>query len=142
MNVYGPRQDYKGAYVTVIMRMYDRVRAGKSPMIHGSGEQTFDFVYVKDVARANILALKADVTDKFYNIGSGKGTTLKELAKTFLKVMGREGLGIEFKPSSDEFVTRRVGSTEMAEREIGFKAEVSLEDGLEKLIKWRMMEEG
>ncbi|MCD6482795.1 MAG: SDR family NAD(P)-dependent oxidoreductase [Candidatus Aenigmarchaeota archaeon] len=141
MNVYGPRQDYKGAYTSVIMKMLDRIDQGKPPIVYGDGSQTYDFIYVEDVARANVLALKSNKISGFYNIGTGKGTTIKELAELLIKLTGFKG-GIEYAPSEQTFVTKRIGSTEKAERDLGFKAKISLEDGLRRLIKWRKGDKG
>ena len=137
MNVYGPRQDYKGAYVSVIMKMLDRIEDNLPPVVYGDGSQTYDFIYVEDVARANILAMKAKVTDRAYNIGVGKGTTIKELAEVLLKITGKENLGIKYEPAGQTFVTKRISDVKRAEKELGFKYKVELEEGLRKLIEWR-----
>ena len=136
MNVYGPRQDYRGAYTAVIMKMLDRIDNGLPPVVYGDGSQTYDFIYVEDVAKANVLALKSDVDHGFYNIGSGKGTTIKELAELIIKLTGFKGK-IQFEPQGQTFVTKRIGSTEKAEKDLGFKASTSLEEGVKKLIDWR-----
>jgi UDP-glucose 4-epimerase len=80
MNVYGPRQDYHGAYIAVIMKMLDAIDKGEGPTILGDGSEAFDFVAVEDCGRANVCAMKADTADRFYNVGTGKRTSLKELA--------------------------------------------------------------
>ena len=86
MNVYGPRQDYKGAYIAVIMKMLDDIDKGKSPTIIGDGSEAFDFVAVEDCAKANICAIKSESSDSFYNVGTGIKTSLKELAEIILKL--------------------------------------------------------
>lgn len=136
MNVYGPRQDYKGAYTAVMMKMLDRMDAGKPPIVHGDGSQTFDFVYVRDVARANIAALQADVSDEFYNVGRGEGTTINELAQLLLDITDSD-LEIQYEESDREFVTHRIGSTKKAKRDLGFEARREFREGLEKLVRWR-----
>lgn len=136
MNVYGARQDYKGTYIAVIMKILDRLDRGLPPIIHGDGSQAYDFIYVTDCARANVLALKADTTDSFYNVGSGTRTTLKELAALILRITDSD-VSIHFEPAGKTFVTNRIGSTEKAEREIGFRSSVPLERGLVELIDWR-----
>lgn len=136
MNVYGPRQDYKGTYIAVIMRILDNLDQGKPPIVYGDGSQAYDFVYVEDVANANVLGLKADTSDQFYNVGMGTQTSIKELAEIILKIYDSD-LKIEYKPEGQSFVTNRVGSTDKAVKEIGFKASVQLEEGLRKLIEWR-----
>ena len=136
MNIYGPRMDYKGTYVSVIMKVLDRIEAGEAPVIFGDGSQAYDFVHVADVARANILALKSDATDEFFNIGMGVRTTIGELVELLLKLTDSE-LEPEYRPEEQSFVTERVGSTEKAERLLGFRASVPLEEGLASVIAWR-----
>ncbi|MDQ7824716.1 MAG: SDR family NAD(P)-dependent oxidoreductase [Candidatus Eremiobacteraeota bacterium] len=136
MNVYGPRQDYKGAYVAVIMKMLDRIDENLPPVIFGDGSQTYDFISVEDTARANICALKAETSDTFYNVGSGTGTTVKEIAELLIELTGSK-LSIQYEPQGQTFVTHRIGGTSKAAKEIGFTAKVALKEGLIKLIEWR-----
>lgn len=136
MNVYGARQDYKGTYIAVIMKILDRIDQGLSPILHGDGSQAYDFIYVTDCARANVCALKADVTDQFYNVGSGTRTSLRELCEMILEVTG-SSLPIEFQPAGKSFVTNRIGSTAKAARDLGFRSTIELTDGLQRLIEWR-----
>jgi UDP-glucose 4-epimerase len=140
MNVYGPRQDYKGAYIAVIMKILDRLDQGLPPIVYGDGSQSYDFVFVSDCAIANLCALKSDAVDTFYNVGMGVQTTIKDLTETILKITGSNHK-IEYEPAGTTFVTNRVGSPKKAESEIGFKAKVSLKEGLEKLIEWRKKHE-
>jgi UDP-glucose 4-epimerase len=136
MNVYGARQDYKGTYIAVIMKMLDRIDQGLPPVLYGDGSQAYDFIYVSDCARANVCALKADAVDQFYNVGSGTRTSLRELAERILRVTGST-LPIQYEPAGKTFVTNRIGSTTKAAREIGFRTTVELDEGLERLIEWR-----
>jgi UDP-glucose 4-epimerase len=136
MNVYGPRMDDRGAYVSVIMKVLARIDAGERPVIHGDGTQAFDFVHVEDVARANVLALTADATDSAYNIGTGVETTIAELVDALIEETGSE-LEPEYLPGEQMFVTRRVGSTEAAERDLGFRAEIPWREGLRTVVEWR-----
>ena len=136
MNVYGPRQDYQGTYIAVIMKILDRLDQGLPPIVYGDGSQSYDFIYVKDCAQANIDAMKSDCTDAFYNIGTGIKTSIKELAELILEVTHSK-LEIEYKPGGLTFVKNRVGSPIKAEREIEFKSKVKLKDGLKELIAWR-----
>ncbi len=136
MNVYGPRQDYRGAYVAVIMKILDRLDQGLPPVVYGDGSQAYDFVYVGDCARANICAMKSDTTDTFYNVGTGIRTTIKELAELILEITGSDQK-IQYEPQGLTFVKNRIGSTVKAEQEIGFKAQVPLREGLIKLVDWR-----
>jgi nucleoside-diphosphate-sugar epimerase len=136
MNVYGPRMDYRGTYVSVIMKVLDRLDENQPPLIYGDGSHTYDFVHVEDVARANVLSLKAEATDTFFNIGTGVPTTIRELVDTLLEITG-SGIEPEYLPQEEVFVTNRVGSTELAERLLEFRAEVDLRRGLESVVDWR-----
>jgi len=136
MNVYGPRQDYKGAYVAVIMKMLDRIDQGLPPVIYGDGSQAYDFIYVQDCGRANVCAMKAETTDTFYNVGRGIKTTIKELAELVLEVTGSNA-SVEYLPEGTTFVKNRIGCPKKAEKEIGFKAQVELRQGIQHLINWR-----
>ena len=136
MNVYGPRQDYRGAYVAVIMKILDRLDQGLSPIVYGDGSQAYDFIYVSDCAKANLCAMKGDTTDTFYNVGRGIQTSIKALTETILEIT-QSDLQIQYEPEGTTFVKNRVGCPKKAEAEIGFKARVQLREGLEKLIEWR-----
>jgi UDP-glucose 4-epimerase len=136
MNVYGPRQDYQGAYISVIMKILDRIDAGQPPIIYGDGSQAYDFVYVGDCAEANVCAMRADATDQFYNVGTGIRTTIKELTQLVLDVTNSE-LAIQYEPGGTTFVKNRVGCPVKAAQQIGFKAAVDLREGIRQLIDWR-----
>jgi UDP-glucose 4-epimerase len=137
MNVYGPRQDYRGAYIAVIMKMLDAIDRGEGPTIFGDGSEAFDFVAVADCAKANLCAMRADRADRFYNVGTGKRTSLFEIAQMLLNLT-RSNQEIKFAPRSQATLVRnRIGSTVRAQAEIGFKAETKLEEGLLRLIEWR-----
>jgi len=136
MNVYGPRQDYRGTYVAVIMKILDRLDQGLPPLVFGDGSQAYDFVYVGDCARANVCAMKADTSDAFYNVGTGVRTSIKELAELTLELTGSD-LQLQYEPAGLTFVKNRIGSPEKARNEIGFEAQMPLRDGLLKLIEWR-----
>jgi UDP-glucose 4-epimerase len=137
MNVYGPRQDYRGAYIAVIMKMLDAIDRGEGPTILGDGSEAFDFVAVEDCARANICAMKAKATDRFYNVGTGQRTSLKEIAEKLLNLTGCNR-PINYAPRSQATLVRnRIGSPVRAEKEIGFKAQIGLDRGLKTLIEWR-----
>ena len=136
MNVYGPRMDHEGTYVSVIMKVLDRIDSGERPVIHGDGSQTFDFVHVADVARANILALKSDATDVNLNVGTGLGTTIKAVVESLLEARGSK-LEPDYRPGEEMFVTHRIGSTELAQELIGFRAEIPYEEGLRTVVEWR-----
>jgi len=136
MNVYGPRQDYKGAYTAVMHKILDCVEEGKPPVVYGDGSQQYDFVHVSDVARANVLAMQADVSGECYNVGRGVGTSIKELAGMLLRLTGSR-LKIEYKPAGQTFVTNRIGCPRKAERDLGYKWAIDLEEGMRSLIEWR-----
>lgn len=135
-NVYGSRMDAFGAYTEVLIRWMERLAMGEAPVIFGDGLQTMDFINVRDVARANILAAKSDVTDGVFNVASGTETSLVELAKALSRVMGVD-IGPTFAPQRKvNPVPRRLADTRQAADELGFVAEVSLEDGLADLVAW------
>jgi UDP-glucose 4-epimerase len=135
-NVYGPRMDVHGLYTEVLVRWMERITAGQPPLILGDGLQTMDFVYIGDVARANLLAAESDVTDAAFNVASGTETSLLELAQMLLRVMGSD-LPVEHGPArAVNGVTRRLADTRLAREQIGFDAEVGLEEGLTRLVDW------
>jgi UDP-glucose 4-epimerase len=136
MNVYGPRQDYRGAYIAVIMKILDAIDEGKPPTIYGDGSQAYDFVYVGDCAQANVLAMKAKAVDRFYNIGTGVRTSIKELVDMVIELTQFRQVP-RYEPAGLTFVKNRIGSPERAIAELGFKAQVPLCEGLQKLISWR-----
>lgn len=137
MNVYGPRQDYQGAYIAVIMKMLDAIDRGEGPTILGDGSEAFDFVAVEDCAKANICAMSAVANDRFYNVGTGKRTSLKEIAEKLLMLTG-SNQAIKYAPRSQATLVRnRIGSAKRAQEEIGFSADIPLDDGLQRLIAWR-----
>lgn len=137
MNVYGPRQDYQGAYIAVIMRMLDAIDQGQAPTILGDGSEAFDFVAVEDCAAANVCAMKADVTDRFYNVGTGKRTSLRELAELLIEMTGCDQ-PINYAPRSQATLVRnRIGCPKRATEEIGFTARIDLHEGMKRVIKWR-----
>lgn len=136
MNVYGARQDDKGAYIGVITRMLNALDAGERPIVHGDGSQAYDFVDVSDCARANVLAMASEKTDRCYNVGTGIKTPISDLAKK-LNVLHPNKLKARFEPGGRPFVLNRVGATTRASEEIGFRAEIGLDSGLRQLICWR-----
>jgi UDP-glucose 4-epimerase len=135
-NVYGPRMDIHGLYTEVLIRWMERISAGQPPLILGDGSQTMDFVFTADIARANLLAAASDATDEVFNIGSGTETSLAELAGTMLRAMGSD-LSPEFGPPRGvNSVTRRLADVSAAASRIGWKAEVALADGMDRLVSW------
>jgi len=135
-NVYGPRMDIHGKYTEVLIRWMERIEAGLPPLILGDGKTTMDFVYIDDVARSNILALQSDIGDDVFNVASGVETSLNDLAAALLRVMG-SNLKPEYGPERKvNAVSRRLADTSKAERLLGFKAQVDLDEGLRRLVKW------
>jgi UDP-glucose 4-epimerase len=135
-NVYGPRMDIHGLYTEVLVRWMECISRGSPPVIYGDGSQTMDFVYVEDIARANILAATADVTDEVFNVASGVETSLAGLARELLGVMGSD-LSIHFGPErAVNKVTRRLADTTQARERLGFEARVDLNEGLTHLVDW------
>jgi len=135
-NVYGPRMDIHGKYTEVLIRWMNRIEAGEPPLILGDGTQTMDFVYIDDVARATVLALDAEVEGEAFNVASGTETSLNDLATTLLKVMGSE-LRPEHGPERKvNPVSRRLADVSKADRLLGFRASVGLEEGLTRLVRW------
>ena len=135
-NVYGPRMDIHGVYTEVLVRWMERIAAGEAPIILGAGDQTMDFVYVDDVARANLCAAVAPVSDVVCNVGTGIETSLSELAATLLRVMGAD-TAPEYGPErAVNRVPRRLADVARARELLGFQAEVGLEEGLRRLVAW------
>lgn len=136
MNIYGPRMDYHGTYVSVIMKVLDRIFAGDRPIIFGDGSQVYDFIHVADAARANVLGMTADCADENFNIGMGVGTTINQLVHLLLEITGSTQEP-EYRPEAQSFVTQRIGSIDKAERLLGFRASIPLRDGLRSVVDWR-----
>lgn len=141
MNVYGPNQDQTAAYTGVVPIMLNKIEANEAPVINGDGSQAYDFIYVEDVARCNVMALKSDVHHGFYNVGTEVQTSIKQLCDTILDLK-KSDLKVQYKPySADDaraLVQNRIGSRVKAENELGFKYKYDLEEGLQKLIDWRI----
>ncbi|MCZ9347641.1 NAD-dependent epimerase/dehydratase family protein, partial [Streptomyces sp. TRM76130] len=136
-NVYGPRMDIHGLYTEVLIRWMERIEAGEPPLILGDGTQTMDFVDVRDIARANVLAAESDLTDEVFNIASGTETSLKELAEGLLEAMGVRGLEPVHGPArSVNGVERRLADTSRAAERLGFSAGIDLRTGLADLVQW------
>jgi len=136
-NVYGPRMDLDGVYTEVMVRWMDAIQAGHSPKIFGDGTQSMDFVYVEDVARANIVGLTSDVTDEVFNVGTGVQTTLKELSMLLLRIYGSSQQPEYMPARTVNNVQARRAAIEKAEKFLGFRAGIDLESGLRLLVEWR-----
>ena len=135
-NVYGPRMDIHGKYTEVLIRWMERIASGQSPLILGDGKTTMDFVYIEDIARANVIALQSDISDDVFNVASGVETSLQDLAEALLRVM-KSDLRPEYGPERKvNAVSRRLADVEKARDVLGFEAQVELDEGLERLVDW------
>jgi UDP-glucose 4-epimerase len=135
-NVYGPRMDIHGKYTEVLIRWMERLSTGQAPLIFGDGEQTMDFIYIDDIARANVLALQSELADEVFNVASGTETSLNELARALAKAMGSDLKPAYGPERSVNPVPRRLASTEKAKQMLGFKSSVDIEQGLRRLVRW------
>jgi UDP-glucose 4-epimerase len=135
-NVYGPRMDIYGVYTEVLVRWMERIAAGKPPLIFGDGSETMDFIYIDDIARANLLAAQSDITDEVFNVASQTETSLDGLARALLEVMDSD-LQPEYGPArSINIASRRLASATAARERLGFEAQVDLHEGLRRLVTW------
>lgn len=145
MNVYGPNQDQTAAYTGVIPIMLNKIDANKTPEINGDGSQSYDFITVQDTARCTILAMKSEVTDQYYNVGTGVQTSIKSLCDAILRLKG-SNLRVNYNPYSQEdtrrLVQNRIGSTSKSKNDLGFEYRDNLESGLRRLIHWRQENKG
>jgi UDP-glucose 4-epimerase len=142
-NVYGPRMDVFGGYTEVLVRWIEQLEAGQAPVIYGNGQQTMDFIHVRDVARANILGVKADADDEVFNVASGVETSLVDLAQALGRAMGRTEIAPVFaEQRSVNPVQRRLASIAKAKRLLGFRAKIPLDKGLRELVDWWRAERG
>lgn len=135
-NVYGPRMDVYGVYTEVLIRWMERIADGKGPLIFGDGQQTMDFVFAEDIARANLAAADADISDEVFNVASGTETSLNDLAHLLLRVMGSNA-PLEYGPERKvNPVSRRLADVSKAKTLLGFQTTVSIEEGLRRLVTW------
>lgn len=140
MNVYGPHQDQTAAYTGVIPVMLNKIAANERPIVNGDGSQAYDFITARDTARCNVKALTSEVSDEFYNVGTGVQTSIRELCDLILDLTG-SSLEVTYRPYQEadirQFVQNRIGSIDKAERDLGFRFEDDLKTGLQQLIRWR-----
>ncbi len=145
MNVYGPHQDQTAAYTGVVPIMLNKIDAGEAPVINGDGTQAYDFIYVEDAAKCNVRALLSDVSDEFYNVGTGVQTSIRDLCNLILEVKNSD-LEVTYKPYSAEdarrLVQNRIGCPKKADKDLNFKYSYELREGLLKLIAWRKAHKG
>jgi len=141
LNVYGPRQDYRSAYISVIMNFINKIAAGEAPEINGDGSATMDLIFVKDLAQENIMALKSDVSNEVFNGASGKETSIKELLDILVKLMDANDVKPIYKERDARLVSRRYGCPKKSKELLGFEAQTSVEEGMKEVIAWRNEEE-
>ena len=135
-----PPRDQTAAYTGVIPIMLNKIDANEAPNINGDGTQAYDFIDVEDVARSNLCALEAEVSDEFYNVGTGIQTSIKELCDTILDLKNSE-LKVSYNPYSEDdarrLVQNRIGCPKKASADLGFTYKYDLPTGLQRLIDWR-----
>lgn len=140
MNVYGPYQDQTAAYTGVIPIMLNKIDTNEQPIINGDGSQAYDFIDAEDAGRCNILALESNISDEFYNVGTGVQTSIKELCDTILEIKNSD-LVVKYNPYNEDdarqMVQNRIGDPKKAEKDLGFKYRYDLKSGLRRLIDWR-----
>ena len=135
-NVYGSRMDTDGKYTEVMIKWLDCIRDNKQPAIYGDGTDSMDFVHVKDIAHANVLALISDVTDEAFNVGDQVETSLSDLLNALLKVNKSQLKPIFKEANSINPVSRRLADISKASKLLGYKPAITLEQGLKELTDW------
>jgi len=136
-NVYGPRMDIYGVYTEVLIKWLDKIDKNEAPVIHGTGEQALDFVYVEDVARANIKAVESDIQEGVYNVGTGVATSLKQLLEILLELSHAKLTPVFETSVKRPYVQKRIADITKSKEELGFRANITVREGLQKLIVWR-----
>ncbi|MPQ99431.1 NAD-dependent epimerase/dehydratase family protein [Modestobacter sp. I12A-02628] len=140
-NVYGPRMDVHGVYTEVLIRWMERIAAGQPPLIQGDGLQTMDFVHVEDIARANLLAAQADVTDEVFNIAAGEETSLLDLAGHLLAAMDSHLVPEHGPARKVNSVVRRLADVTAAREQLGWQSRITMDEGLRGLVSWWQAEQ-
>lgn len=135
-NVYGPRMDTDGKYTEVMIKWLDCIRDNKAPVIHGDGSTSMDFIYVKDVAEANVMALLSEVTDENFNIGYSRETSLKELLELMIKTNESRIKPVFTESNAVNPVSRRLSDNNKAGKLLNFYPKTKLEQGLKELSEW------
>lgn len=133
-NVYGPGQHTDAYYTSVINVFVERLLDGEPPVIHGSGEQTMDFVHVDDIARALHLGIESESSGTVINVGSGEMTSIATLTELLIDIVG-----VDIEPQykeRDVIVSERQAATEHAKETIGFETEIPLREGLSDVVDW------
>lgn len=136
-NVYGPRMDIHGVYTEVLIKWLEKIDTNEPPVIHGDGKQALDFVYVDDIADANIVALESNINEGVFNVGTGKSTSLKRLLDILLDLTASELKPVFEANVKRPYVQKRAADITKASRELGFIAKTNFREGLKQLIQWR-----
>ena len=132
-NVYGPRQT-SGEYAGVMVKFIERLRANQPPVIYGDGEQTRDFIHVKDVVEATLLALERDgAVGEVINVGTARGISINELCEIFLKVSGKTSIKPAHKAPRSGDIRHSRADISKARKLLGFESKVPLEKGVKML---------
>jgi UDP-glucose 4-epimerase len=138
--VYGERQHYRGVNALYIMENYDRIVRGERPVIPDDGREVHDYIHVADVARANVMAMASEESGESLNVATGVATTLNDVVATLSRIMGSD-LAPEYRTPASA-VRASVGthlsfSREKIKRVLGWEPQVSLEEGIGRLVRWR-----
>ena len=133
-NVYSDRMNKGAFYTQVFPIFYDKIMNGETITIYGDGTQTMDLIHAEDIAKANLLGMESDVSNEFFNVGSGKETKVVDLAKIMMSIIGKE-TEIVFEPEDTQKVKNRRSSTEKINTMLGFVPEVTPEIGLSRYVE-------
>ncbi len=136
-NVFGPKQDADSPYSGVISRFIKKILKGESPVIYGDGEQTRDFIYVDDVLSAIERALFSKTETKVFNIGSGKRYSVNQIFEILKRISDFKGKP-EFKEERKGEVRHTLADISRAQMELGWKPEISIEEGLKRTFEYYM----
>ncbi len=141
MNVYGPNQDQNAVYTGVIPILLNKIDSNETLIINGEGSQAYDFINVSDAARCNIQAIESNVTDQFYNVGTGVQTSINELCNLILELR-KSNLEVVYEPYSNsdnrQLVKNRIGCIKKAKKDLGFEYKIDLAEGIKQLNDWRL----
>lgn len=137
-NIFGSRQAADSAYAAVIPAFVTRYLNGQSPIIYGDGEQTRDFTHVSNAVGANLLGAVSDkpLKGQVVNIGAGVRTSINELATMIAKILGTEGIEVQYEPERVGEVRDSVSCVDLAKAMIGYEPTTSIEVGLEQAVNW------
>jgi UDP-glucose 4-epimerase len=135
-SVYGPHEESKGKYANLISQFLWAIKKDEAPIIYGDGKQTRDFIYVDDVVQANILAMESAIDFGIFNVGTGKATSINHMVALLAKKMGKAIKPTYIPNPIKNYVQHTQADTTKAEHILGFKAKISLEEGIDRLLKY------